>query len=88
MPKDLDYKIKKLEKGPLQRFKNQNAVLKKFGEDALRLYKAANGKRTVQEIISELGVDAEMAAEAVAWMEERGFVERLGEEGKPVEKGC
>ncbi|VVB98375.1 Sugar-specific transcriptional regulator TrmB [uncultured archaeon] len=86
MPKDLDYKIKKLEKGPLQRFKNQNAVLKKFGEDALRLYKAASGKKTAEEIIAELGIEADFAAEVIAWMEERGMVELLTVEGGAVER--
>ena len=32
MEKGSDLNIEKLEKGPLQRFKNQNLLLKKFGE--------------------------------------------------------
>ena len=36
MEKGVDYKIEKLEKGPLQRFKNQNLLLKKFGEVGLQ----------------------------------------------------
>lgn len=50
MEKGADYRIVKLEKGPLQRFKNQNLLLKKYGEIGLQIYKAITGKRTATEL--------------------------------------
>ncbi|MFA5077717.1 MAG: hypothetical protein WC488_04805 [Candidatus Micrarchaeia archaeon] len=78
MPKT-DYTVKKLEKGPLQRFRNQNAVLKKFGEKGLRLYKAANGKLGCSELCAELGIEPDFADEVAGWLEEQGMAEIIGE---------
>lgn len=80
MPKNPDAKIKRLERGPLQRFRNQNAVLKKFGEEGLRVYKAADGKRTVAEIAGEAAVELDFALEVAAWLEDAGMAEISGQE--------
>ncbi len=76
---DAETKIRKLEKGPLQRFKNQNAVLKKYGEDGLKVYKAADGKKTVAQIAAETGVGEELAKEIAEWLVESGMAESEAE---------
>ncbi len=82
MSKNLDYRLKRIEKGPLQRFKNQNAVLKKFGETGLKLYKAINGKKTAEEIVKELGFESDFVAEVIAWLEEKEIIELIIVEDK------
>jgi len=63
MAKGSDYKIEKLEKGPLQRFKNQNLLLKKFGEVGLQVYKVITGKRTSEELRKDLDMEEEKFSE-------------------------
>lgn len=79
MEKGSDKKIEKLEKGPLARFKNQNLLLKKFGEVGLQVYKVITGKRTTEELRSDLDMDEELFANIINYMEEAGMV-RLGSE--------
>ncbi|HSB47325.1 MAG TPA: hypothetical protein VLD37_04870, partial [Candidatus Bilamarchaeum sp.] len=75
MPKGSEYRIKKLEKGPLQRFKNQNLLIKKFGEVGLQIYKAITGKRTTTELRKDLGVDQALFDQVVNYMVDAGMVE-------------
>jgi hypothetical protein len=70
-----DYKIKKIEKGPLQRFKNQNLLIKKFGEIGLQIYKAITGKRTTHELKKDLGIDPSLFDQVVSYMQDAGMVE-------------
>ncbi len=69
-----DYKIEKLEKGPLQRFKNQNLLLKKFGEVGLQIYKAITGKRSSKELRKDLDMDDELLTQMLNYMEEAGMI--------------
>ncbi len=75
MEKGGDYRIKKLEKGPLQRFKNQNLLIKKFGEVGLQIYKAITGKRTTSELQKDLGIEDSMFDQVVNYMLDAGMVE-------------
>ncbi|MFH0885342.1 MAG: hypothetical protein V1861_06550 [Candidatus Micrarchaeota archaeon] len=75
MVKGGDYKIKKLEKGPLQRFKNQNLLIKKYGEVGLQIYKAITGKRTTGELQKDLGIEESMFDQVVNYMLDAGMVE-------------
>jgi hypothetical protein len=70
-----DYKITKTEKGPLQRFKNQNLILKKYGEVGLKIYRAITGKRTVKELQKDLGIEKEIFDSIIDYMQEAGMVE-------------
>lgn len=76
-----DYRITKLEKGPLQRFKNQNLLLKKFGEVGLQIYKAITGKRTTKELRKDLGVDEALFGQVLDYMQSMAMVDL-----QPVEK--
>ncbi len=84
MAKGKDYKITKTEKGPLQRFKNQNLILKKYGEVGLKIYRGITGKRTVKELQKDLGIEKDMFDTIVDYMREAGMVEvtPAGEEKK------
>lgn len=75
MAKGSDYRIKKIEKGPLQRFKNQNLLIKKYGEIGLQIYKAITGKRTTQELRKDLGVDQSLFDQVLNYMQDAGMVE-------------
>jgi hypothetical protein len=75
MAKGTDYKIKKIEKGPLARFKNQNVIIKKFGETGLQVYKAITGKRSTEELKKDLGVDDALFTQIMTFMQESGMVE-------------
>lgn len=75
MAKGTEYKIKKIEKGPLARFKNQNLLLKKFGETGLQIYKAITGRRTTEELKKDLGVDNSLFDQVMTFMQDSGMVE-------------
>ncbi len=75
MPSGSEFKIKKLERGPLQRFKNQNLLIKKFGEVGIQVYKAITGKRTTEQLRSDLGIDAALFNDILDYMKDAGMVE-------------
>lgn len=69
-----DYKIKKNEKGPLQRFKNQNLILKKFGDLGLSVYKAITGKRSLSELKNDVSVDPKLFDQMIEFMEKNELI--------------
>ncbi len=75
MAKGSDYNIKKTEKGPLQRFKNQNLILKKYGETGLKIYRAITGKRTVKELQKDLGIEKDVFDSIINYLQEAGMIE-------------
>lgn len=75
MAKGGEFRIKKLEKGPLQRFKNQNLLIKKYGEVGLQVYKAITGKRTTEELCKDMGIEKTMFDQIVNYMQDAGMVE-------------
>ncbi|MBU0533079.1 hypothetical protein KKB44_06320 [Candidatus Micrarchaeota archaeon] len=82
-----DYRIKKVEKGPLQRFKNQNLLIKKFGEIGLHIYKSITGKRTTKELKQDLGVDPQVFDQVINYMQDAGMIElEPSGEGAPPAK--
>ena len=87
MAKGTDHNIKKLEKGPLQRFKNQNLILKKYGETGLRVYRGITGKRTVSELRKDLDIKKDLFDEVINYLQEAEMVELtpVGKE-KPKKK--
>jgi hypothetical protein len=94
MAKGGDYRIKKLEKGPLQRFKNQNLLIKKYGEVGLQTYKAITGKRTTKELQKDLGIEESMFDQIINYMLDAGMVEleptsgKAGAEAKAAEEAA
>lgn len=83
--KKADFNITKIEKGPLQRFKNQNLLLRKFGETGLTIYRSITGKRTKEELKKDLGMDEEIFDSVIDFMKEAGIIE-LAPAGKKEKK--
>jgi len=84
---DKDSVVEKIETGPLQKFKNQNIILKKFGKEALMVYNAFDGKKTLGEIAKETGLEEVKIIEMVNFMLEKGVAIAKGEEPiKPKEE--
>lgn len=83
MEKDREYKIVKLDKGPLQRFKNQNLLIKKFGDVGTVVYRAITGKRTNVELAKDLDLDSEVVFQVLAYMEETGMIQLSEMNGAP-----
>jgi len=79
----LDYIIKKAEESAVQKFKNQNKVLKRFKKPGLKVYKAITRKGlSGAELSEKSGVPPEELAEIVSFMEKAGMVELEAEEVK------
>lgn len=80
---ETDYRIEKTEKGPLQRFKNQNLILQKFGQTGLKIYTAISPRRSAEQLRNDLGMDPDVFAGVLKYMEESGMVRlvAVGEEG-------
>ncbi len=73
--------VKKMEEGSLQKFKNQNRMLKKFGKDGLRVYKAVFKKgTTVSAIAEKTGLAKARINEILDFMRDGGMAEYEGDE--------
>ena len=71
-----DYFVKKIEEGSLQKFKNQNKLLKKFGKNGLKVYKATTKKGvSTDQLAKKTGISAEEVAKIVLYMKEEGMAE-------------
>src|SRR4030095_9557395 len=86
MAKGSDYRIKKIEKGPLQRFKNQNLLIKKYGEIGLQIYKTITGKRTTGELQKDLGIEDALFDQVLNYMVDAGMVELEPTSGKAEDR--
>ncbi len=72
----------KKERGPLDRFKNQNLVFNKFGMAGIRVYNAISGEKTVGDVLRETGVDESRLLEILEFMEQNGIIDIV-----PVHEG-
>ncbi|HII54078.1 hypothetical protein COT30_01580 [Candidatus Micrarchaeota archaeon CG08_land_8_20_14_0_20_49_17] len=70
----MDLLPKRKESGPLERFKNQNAVLKQFGEPGYLLYNAIDGAKTLTVLQEELAIDEAKLVEMLEYMQGRGMI--------------
>jgi len=71
---NLDIVLSRNEKGPLDRFRNQNLLLKKFGEDGLAVYNLIDSERTAAQLLSESGMKEERFVEILEFMEENSIL--------------
>jgi len=69
-----DVIISKVEAGPLDRFKNQNLVLKKFGEDGLRVYNSIDGASTAGDILAKLELPEDKFVSILEFLEQGGMI--------------
>jgi hypothetical protein len=86
MQKGVNYRITKLGTGPLQKFKNQNLLIKKFGETGPMIYKAITGKRTTAELLKDLEIDSDIFNEILEYMEDKGMVKLTPADQKEPEE--
>ncbi|MEM4359386.1 MAG: hypothetical protein QXT45_02535 [Candidatus Bilamarchaeaceae archaeon] len=84
--KKADFIIRRVEKGPLQRFKNQNLLLKKFGEVGLKVYRAITGRRTTEELKKDLALEDKIFYPVIDYMQETGMVELVPKSTREIEK--
>ncbi len=82
--KGSDYAIKKTEESAVQKFKNQNKLLKKFGKKGLKVYKAVTKKGLSGSALAEkVKLPSEELSEIVSFMEKSGMAEISGEAAPP-----
>ncbi len=82
--KGLDRPIRKVEKTSLQKFKNQNRVVKKFGSTGLKVYRAIRKTGiTVSELMEKTGLEQVKLAEILAFLEEKAMIEPAEGEAPP-----
>ncbi len=84
MKKGVDYRIEKIEKSPLQRFKNKNLLTKKFGDNGLKIYNLITGKKTVTDIKENTDMSEKEFYKILDYLEETGMIKLTT--GKESEK--
>ncbi len=80
---DIDYVINKIEKNPLQKFRNQNKILKKYGQKGIKIYKAIKNGIKSSELLKKVKVDEDFLIEMLEWMKENGIIELVESAAKP-----
>ncbi|HQT44423.1 MAG TPA: hypothetical protein PLO51_00435 [Candidatus Micrarchaeota archaeon] len=71
---DYDIFISRLESGPLDRFKNQNLLLKKFGEEGLKVYNALEEPAQAKTLMESTGIKEAKFVSILEFMEENGII--------------
>ncbi len=83
----LGKEIRKVEKNSLQKFKNQNRVLKKFGKPGLKVYRAIRKSGIgIDELMEKTKVEQDQLFEILTFLKEKGMIETVGgvKEEEPV----
>jgi DNA-binding Lrp family transcriptional regulator len=79
---ELGNEIRKIEKNSLQKFKNQNRALKKFGKPGLKVYRAIRKSGIgIEELMEKTKVEQEQLFEILIFLKETGMIETVGEVG-------
>ena len=77
---ELGKEIKKLEKNSLQKFKNQNRALKKFGKPGLKVYRAIRkGGISIDELLEKTKIEQGQLFEILTFLKKKKMVETVGE---------
>ncbi len=75
MPEDLmNFVIRKKEEHYIDKFKNQNALMKKFGEDGIKVYVVLDENKTVGQMLHESGVGEDKFIEIIDFMDREGMI--------------
>lgn len=78
--KDLEKEIRKVEKNSLQKFKNQNIILKKFKKDGLKVYRAVRKSGiSIGELLEKTKMEKKAVLEILEFLRKKGMVEDAGE---------
>ncbi|MBD3398466.1 hypothetical protein GF412_04545 [Candidatus Micrarchaeota archaeon] len=79
---ELGKEIRKVEKNSLQKFKNQNKVLKKFGKVGLKVYRSIRKKGiSIEELMGKAKLEQEKLFEILMFLKEKGMIETVVEAG-------
>ena len=75
MPEDLtDFVIRKKEEHYIDKFKNQNALMKKFGEEGIKVYVVLNENKTMGQMLQEASVSEDRFIEILEFMDNEGMI--------------
>ena len=75
MAEDLtDFVVRKKEEHYIDRFKNQNALMKKFGEEGIKVYVVLDENKTMGQMLQEAGVTEDRFVEILEFMDNEGMI--------------
>jgi len=75
MSEDLmDFVVRKKEEHYIDKFKNQNALMKTFGEDGIKVYVVLDENKTMGQMLQESGVSEDKFIEILDFMDKEGMV--------------
>ncbi|MEM3373222.1 MAG: hypothetical protein QXF76_03335 [Candidatus Anstonellales archaeon] len=66
--------MNKIERSAVERFKNENDLLKKFGADGLKVYRAIDENTSVSKVIETSGIEESKIFEILEYMEKKGML--------------
>ncbi|MFH1448106.1 MAG: hypothetical protein ABIG39_04545 [Candidatus Micrarchaeota archaeon] len=75
MPEDLmNFVVRKREENYMDKFRNQNALMKKFGEEGIKVYVVLDENKSMGQMLQESGVDEGRFIEVLEFMDSEGMV--------------
>ncbi|MCX8167229.1 MAG: hypothetical protein N3E37_05270 [Candidatus Micrarchaeota archaeon] len=66
--------VTKIEKSAVERFKNENDLLKKFGSDGLKVYRSIEENSYITDIIKKADLDETKVFDILEYMESKGMI--------------
>ncbi|RLG19717.1 hypothetical protein DRN67_01995 [Candidatus Micrarchaeota archaeon] len=87
MAEKLEAVLKRNEKGPLDKFRNESLVYKQFGDEGVRVYSSISEGSRARELLSELQMDEGRLIELLEFMDSHGLItiEHAGAAAQPAE---
>ncbi|MEM4554555.1 MAG: hypothetical protein QXT25_01765 [Candidatus Anstonellaceae archaeon] len=80
---DFDIRLVREARTPLQAFKDQSLLRRRFGEQAVKLYNMIGSEKTAAEIMDELKIPEETFAQILEFMNNNGMI-RVAQEGEAL----
>ena len=79
-------KISKTSKNPLEVIKEQNLLLKRFGEKGLVVYRLIGAETTIGELMDVTGLNESEIMKILEFMEENRMIDIIGEPAKKAKE--
>ncbi|MCD6279424.1 hypothetical protein J7J26_01460 [Candidatus Micrarchaeota archaeon] len=79
-------KISKTSKNPLEVIKEQNLLLKRFGEKGLVVYRLIGAETTIGELMDVTGLNESEIMKILEFMEENRMIDIIGEQAKKAKE--
>jgi hypothetical protein len=70
----LDFVVKKKEEHYVEKFKNQTALMKKFGEEGIKVYVVLDEKKSMGQMLQESGVGEDKFIDILEFMDMEGMI--------------